>query len=63
MWFHVDAAYGGPAAQTELAGKFFQGLDRADSVVVNPHKWLYVHAEAACILVREGNTFRRSFLT
>lgn len=61
MWFHVDAAYGGPAARTELAGKLFQGLERADSVVVNPHKWLYASAEAACILVREGAALRHAF--
>lgn len=61
MWFHVDAAYGGPAAQTELAGRLFQGLERADSVVVNPHKWLYVPAEAACILVREPAALRHTF--
>lgn len=61
MWFHVDAAYGGPAAQTELAGRLFQGLERADSVVVNPHKWLYVPTEAACILVREPAALRHTF--
>lgn len=61
LWFHVDAAYGGPAARTEIAGKLFRGLERADSVVVNPHKWLYVPAEAACILVREPAALRRTF--
>jgi glutamate/tyrosine decarboxylase-like PLP-dependent enzyme len=61
LWFHVDAAYGGPAAGTESAGKFFRGLNRADSVVVNPHKWLYVPAEAACILVREPRALRDTF--
>ncbi len=61
LWFHVDAAYGGPAAGTEAAGKLFRGLDQADSVVVNPHKWLYVPAEAACILVREPRALRQTF--
>jgi len=61
LWFHVDAAYGGPAAGTKAAGKFFQGLEKADSVVVNPHKWLYVPAEAACILVREPRALRHTF--
>src|SRR5262249_50527509 len=61
LWFHVDAAYGGPAARTEIAGKVFQGLERADSVVVNPHKWLYVPADAACILVREAAALRHTF--
>lgn len=61
LWFHVDAAYGGPAARTALAGKLFEGLERADSVVVNPHKWLYVPAEAACILVKESEALRHTF--
>jgi aromatic-L-amino-acid/L-tryptophan decarboxylase len=61
LWFHVDAAYGGPAAATKTAGELFRGLDRADSVVVNPHKWLYVPAEAACILVREPKALRDTF--
>src|SRR5262245_42356328 len=61
LWFHVDAAYGGPAARTRLAGHLFTGLERADSVVINPHKWLYVPAEAACILVREPAALRHTF--
>ncbi|HEX6535051.1 MAG TPA: aminotransferase class I/II-fold pyridoxal phosphate-dependent enzyme [Gemmatimonadaceae bacterium] len=61
LWLHVDAAYGGPAAATEAAGRFFRGLDRADSVAVNPHKWLYVPAEAGCILVRDPRALRDTF--
>jgi aromatic-L-amino-acid/L-tryptophan decarboxylase len=61
LWFHVDAAYGGPAAGTEAAGRLFQGLDRADSVSVNPHKWFYVPVEAGSILVREPGALRKTF--
>jgi aromatic-L-amino-acid/L-tryptophan decarboxylase len=61
LWFHVDAAYGGPAAGTEIAGRLFKGVGRADSVVVNPHKWFYVPAEAACILVREPKALKATF--
>ena len=61
LWFHVDAAYGGPAACTKRAGMLFRGLDQADSVVVNPHKWLYVPAEAACILVRSPQALKHTF--
>jgi aromatic-L-amino-acid/L-tryptophan decarboxylase len=61
LWFHVDAAYGGPAARTKIADKLFLGLDRADSVAVNPHKWLYVPAEAGCILVRDPAALRHTF--
>ena len=61
LWLHVDAAYGGPAARTAAAGHLFRGLDRADSVAVNPHKWLNVPVEAACILVREPTALRDTF--
>lgn len=61
LWFHVDAAYGGPAARTRAAGAYFRGLDRADSVAVNPHKWLYVQAEAGCVLVRESSPLPSTF--
>jgi aromatic-L-amino-acid/L-tryptophan decarboxylase len=61
LWFHVDAAYGGPAACTDSAGKLFRGLELADSVVVNPHKWMYVPAEAGCILVREPRALLSTF--
>jgi glutamate/tyrosine decarboxylase-like PLP-dependent enzyme len=61
LWFHVDAAYGGPAARTDAAGPLFRGLDEADSVVVNPHKWLFVPVEASCILVRQPSALRDTF--
>jgi aromatic-L-amino-acid decarboxylase len=52
LWFHVDGAYGGLAATVpEVAGEF-EGLARADSVAVDPHKWLYSPLEAGCTLVR-----------
>ena len=61
MWFHVDAAYGGPAARTDIAEALFRGLHQADSVVVNAHKWLYVPVEASCILVRQPTALRDTF--
>ncbi len=61
LWLHIDAAYGGPAAATEAAGRYFRGLDRADSITVNPHKWLYQPVEAACILVRKPRALRDTF--
>jgi aromatic-L-amino-acid decarboxylase len=61
LWFHVDAAYGGPAAGTSVVGPLFQGLAQADSVVVNAHKWLYVPVEASCILVRKPRALRDTF--
>lgn len=61
LWYHVDAAYGGPAAAVESVRSQFSGLEKADSVVINPHKWLYVPFEAACILVKEPEKLRRTF--
>jgi glutamate/tyrosine decarboxylase-like PLP-dependent enzyme len=61
LWFHVDAAYGGPAARTDVAGALFQRLEQADSVLVNAHKWLYVPVEAACILIRQPGALRDTF--
>ncbi len=61
IWYHVDAAYGGPAAALESVGHLFRGMEKADSVVINPHKWLYVPFEAACILVKEPEKLRKTF--
>lgn len=52
MWFHVDGAYGGLAAALPELRPQFAGLDRADSVAVDFHKWLYQPFEAGCTLVR-----------
>jgi aromatic-L-amino-acid/L-tryptophan decarboxylase len=61
LWFHVDAAYGGPAAGTELAGHLFKGLERADSVALDPHKWLFAPFEVGCALVRDRNLLRDTY--
>ncbi len=61
LWFHVDAAYGGPAAATTLARHLFKGIDRADSIALDPHKWLYVPFETGCVLVRNRNHLRDTF--
>jgi glutamate/tyrosine decarboxylase-like PLP-dependent enzyme len=61
IWYHVDAAYGGPAAALPDFKDQFTGMERADSLVVNPHKWLYVPFEAAAILVKEPDKLRRTF--
>jgi glutamate/tyrosine decarboxylase-like PLP-dependent enzyme len=52
LWFHVDGAYGGIAAKVPGAPPELAGLAFADSVAVDPHKWLYAPLEAGCILVR-----------
>lgn len=52
LWFHVDGAYGAPAAALPEAPANLRALDLADSVAVDPHKWLYAPLEAGCTLVR-----------
>jgi aromatic-L-amino-acid decarboxylase len=60
-WFHVDGAYGAVgAALPELAGRY-RGMDRADSVAMDPHKWLYVPYEAGATLVRDPASLRAMF--
>ena len=61
MWFHVDGAYGAVAAQAPGAPASLRGLVEADSVAVDPHKWLYAPLEAGCVLVRDPEALRRTF--
>jgi glutamate/tyrosine decarboxylase-like PLP-dependent enzyme len=63
LWFHVDAAYGGPAAKVDGVSDLFAGIDRADSLVVNPHKWMYVPFEAGGALVKNPEHLRQTFST
>jgi aromatic-L-amino-acid/L-tryptophan decarboxylase len=52
IWFHVDGAYGIPAAVIPSYKKIFKGITEADSIALDPHKWLYSPLEAGCILVK-----------
>ena len=61
LWFHVDGAYGGVAAVLPDAPKEFAGMRLADSVAVDPHKWLYAPIEAGCALVRDADKLRAAF--
>ena len=61
LWFHVDAAYGGPAAFTEDLRPLFHGIERADSIAFDPHKWLYTPHSGGCVLVREEQALPDSF--
>jgi glutamate/tyrosine decarboxylase-like PLP-dependent enzyme len=60
-WFHVDGAYGGFAACVPEAPMDLHGLSQADSVAVDPHKWLYAPLEAGCALVRDPEALRAAF--
>lgn len=61
VWLHLDGAYGAPAAATAAAGHLFTGLGRADSIALDPHKWLSVPFAAGCILVRDYAHLRAAF--
>lgn len=61
LWYVVDSAYGGPAASTDLAGDLFKGIERADSILINPHKWFYVPFEVACVIVKNKEHLRNTF--
>jgi aromatic-L-amino-acid/L-tryptophan decarboxylase len=61
LWLHVDAAYGGFAALTEKGRAVLAGIDRADSVTLDPHKWLYQPMECGCVLIRDGARLERTF--
>jgi aromatic-L-amino-acid/L-tryptophan decarboxylase len=60
-WFHVDGAYGGLAAAIPDAPQDLRGLGQADSVAVDPHKWLYAPLEAGCALIRDAGLLRAAF--
>lgn len=61
IWFHVDGAYGGFAAALPEASADLRALSLADSVAVDPHKWLYAPLEAGCALVRDPAALRAAF--
>ena len=58
-WFHIDGAYGALGALA--APEKFRGMDRADSISLDPHKWLYQPIDCGCILFRDAAAARRAF--
>src|SRR4051794_26430212 len=61
LWLHVDAAYGGPAVLADDLRPQLEGIERADSIAVDPHKWLYTPLPAGCLLVRDLDGLAGSF--
>jgi aromatic-L-amino-acid decarboxylase len=61
LWFHVDGAYGAPGSLDASKRPLFAGLGLADSVSLDPHKWLYVPLDAGCLLVRDEAAARKAF--
>lgn len=60
-WLHVDAAYGGAAAVVPELQGILDGVDEADSVVMNPHKWLFVPMDCSALWTRHPDVLRRAF--
>jgi glutamate/tyrosine decarboxylase-like PLP-dependent enzyme len=63
LWFHVDAAYGGFAAIAPEGQTLLRGMERADSLTLDPHKWLYCPMGTGCALVREAKYLEGAFST
>ncbi len=61
IWLHVDAAYGGFAAVTETGRRVLAGIERADSISLDAHKWFFQSYEAGCLLVKDVQTLERPF--
>ena len=61
LWLHVDAAYAGFAALTKEGKAMLSGIERADSLTLDPHKWLFVPFECGCLLVRDPSALTSAF--
>jgi aromatic-L-amino-acid decarboxylase len=61
LWLHVDGAYGAAAIVTERGRAALAGIARADSVTIDPHKWLFQPYELGCLLVKKDAVLRRAF--
>ena len=61
IWFHVDAAYGGFAVLTDEGKGMLSGIERADSITLDPHKWLFVPFECGCLMAKDPATLTSAF--
>ncbi len=61
LWLHVDAAYGGALALLDDGRGQLEGLDRADSITLDPHKWMYAPFESGCLLTRHVDALATAF--
>ncbi len=61
LWFHVDGAYGAFGALDPTKAEAFSGMTRADSIALDPHKWLSVPFDCGCVLVRDEKNLRDCF--
>ena len=61
LWMHVDGSYGAFAVLAKSARKLFAGLERADSIALDPHKWLYLPVDVGCVIYRAPEIARAAF--
>ena len=61
LWFHIDGSYGAPAILTDEGQSVLCGLENADSLTLDPHKWLFQPYDIGCVLVREGHWLEQTF--
>ncbi len=61
LWFHVDAAYGGAARLSERLAGQVEGLERADSITIDPHKWFFQAYDIGGLLLRDGSLLEATF--
>ncbi len=61
IWLHVDGAYGGPAAISPRFRFLWDGIEHADSIVVNPHKWLFTQVDCSVLYTRKPDMLKETF--
>jgi len=61
LWMHVDGSYGAFAILAETARKLFVGIEQADSIALDPHKWLYLPVDVGCVIYRDPGNARSAF--
>src|SRR5436190_10672942 len=61
LWMHVDGSYGAFAILAQSARKLFAGMEQADSIALDPHKWLYLPVDVGCVIYRDPEIARAAF--
>lgn len=63
LWLHIDGAYGAAACLTERSKQLMAGIERADSLSLDPHKWLFQPFEIGCVILRDARGLKKTFHT